>query len=287
MVTHVNVDEPFKRWPISQEKLHVDPKWLPQLLMRKGPPGVTLSDVQLITGKHNVNVSKLATRVFGLMPRDGVNVFRNCYLSFLPYKLFDVFKSFEEEVTIWYLKRGLWSCKQPCFLIGPQLCIWSRVILDWTLLATGNLTSLLEKLLSCQRQLGRSSSLRLKISLVLQRLSVDLKDMLSQKMADQHLQQIISFRLQVKIWNYPTKRVSLSAKGYSTQTSKLIILSSLPQRLTKGFVTWRNARRNPRNVRVHCKLHWSWNWKRISCEISYLYIWYRYHSNCLTTDMFL
>ena len=55
--------------------------------MRKGPPEVTLSDVQLITGKHNVNVSKLATRVFGLMPRDGVHVFRNCYLSFLPYNL--------------------------------------------------------------------------------------------------------------------------------------------------------------------------------------------------------
>ena len=87
MVTHVNVDEPFTRWPISQEKLHVDPKLLPQLLMRKGSPGVTLSDVQLITGKHNVNVSKLATRVFSLMPRERVYVFRNCYLSFLPHKL--------------------------------------------------------------------------------------------------------------------------------------------------------------------------------------------------------
>ena len=87
MVTHVNVDEPFTRWPISQEKLHVDPKWLPQLLMRKGPPGVTLSDVQLITGKHNENVSKLATRVFGLMPKERVYVFRNCYLSFPPHKL--------------------------------------------------------------------------------------------------------------------------------------------------------------------------------------------------------
>ena len=193
-------------------------------------------------------------------------------------------------MTIWYLKRELWSCKQPCSLIGPKLCIWSRVILDWTLLATGNLTSLLEKLLSCRRQLGRPSSLRLKISLVPQRLSLGLRDMLSQKMADQHLQQIISFWLQVKIWNYLTKRVFLSGKGYSTQTTKLIILSSLPQRLTKGFVIRRNARRNPRNMargRVHCKLHWSWNWKPISCEIIYLYIWYRYHSNCPTTDMFL
>ena len=153
-------------------------------------------------------------------------------------------------MTIWYLKRELWSCKQPCSLIGPKLCIWSRVILDWTLLATGNLTSLLEKLLSCRRQLGRPSSLRLKISLVPQRLSLGLRDMLSQKMADQHLQQIISFWLQVKIWNYLTKRVFLSGKGYSTQTTKLIILSSLPQRLTKGFVIRRNARRNPRNMRV-------------------------------------
>ena len=112
---------------------------------------------------------------------------------FSPSQAFDVFKSFEVEVTIWYLKRGPWSCKQPCFLIDQQLCIWSRVILDWTLLATGNLTSLLEKLLSCQPQLDGSSSLRLKISLVLQRLSMGLKDMLSQKMADQHLKQIISF----------------------------------------------------------------------------------------------
>lgn len=55
--------------------------------MRKGLPGVTPSDVQLITRKDNVNVSKLATRVFGMMAREGVNVFRNCYLSFLPYKL--------------------------------------------------------------------------------------------------------------------------------------------------------------------------------------------------------
>ena len=165
---------------------------------------------------------------------------RACILKLLPFfsplQSLNVFKSFKVEVTIWYLKRGLWSCKQLCFLIGPQLYIWSRVILDWTLLATGNLKSLLEKLLSCQWQLGRSSSLRLKISLVLQRLSVGLKDMLSQKMADQHLQQIVSFWLQVKIWNYPTKRVSLSGRGYSTQTSKLIILSSLLQRLTKGSV---------------------------------------------------
>ena len=194
-------------------------------------------------------------------------------------------------MTIWYLKRELWSCKQPCSLIGPKLCIWSRVILDWTLLATGNLTSLLEKLLSCQWQLARSSSLRLKISLVLQRLSVGLKDMLSQKMADQHLQQIISFWYQVKIWNYPAKRVSLSGKRYSTQTSKLIILSSLLQRLTKGFVIWRNTRGNSRNVRlggyIASYTGHVWNWKRISCEISYLYILYHYHSNCLTIDMFL
>ena len=122
---------------------------------------------------------------------------RECILKLLPFfsplQSFNVFKSFKVEVTIWYLKRGLWSCKQLCFLIGPQLYIWSRVILDWTLLATGNLKSLLEKLLSCQWQLGRSSSLRLKISLGLQKLSVGVKDMLSQKMADQHLQQIVSF----------------------------------------------------------------------------------------------
>ena len=42
----------------------------------------------------------------------------------------------------------------------------------------------------------------------------------------------------------------LSGKGYSTQTSKLIMLSSLLLRLTNGFVIWRNARPNPRNVRV-------------------------------------
>ena len=47
--THVSTDEPFKRWPTAQEKLHFDPKLFPHLFMRNGLPEATVSVVQLIT----------------------------------------------------------------------------------------------------------------------------------------------------------------------------------------------------------------------------------------------
>ena len=84
--------------------------------------------------------------------------------------------------SLCYLEWWLKTCRWLCFLIGPQLCMWSSEFLDWTLLATGNLTSLLLELLSYQWQPAGSSSPRQKACLSRHRLTVVLPGMSHQSL---------------------------------------------------------------------------------------------------------